>query len=78
MSGLGRVVTFTVNHQQWVRGQPPYIIAIIELDDQPGLIFETNLVGIDDEDIELDMPVRVVFEPGPEGVWFPLFAAVER
>jgi len=78
MCGTGRVATFTVNHHQWVKGQPPYIIAIVELDDQVGLRIQTNLIRVDDEEIELDMPVKVVFEEGPDGVWFPLFAPVDR
>ena len=73
MCGTGRVVTFTVNYQEWVPGQPPYIIAIVELDDQPGLRYETNLVGVDGDDVHIDMPVRVVFEEGSDGVWLPLF-----
>ena len=76
MCGTGRVVTFTVNHQSWGQGQEPYIIAMVELDDQPHLWLETNLVGIDDGDIELDIAVRVVFEAGPDGIWYPLFAPV--
>src|SRR5690606_677390 len=48
VSGQGTVFTFTVNHQQYhPEVPPPYVIAIVELDEQPGLRLPTNLVGCD-------------------------------
>ena len=36
----------TVNHQPWYPGWPEtYVVAIVELDEQPGLRLATNLVG---------------------------------
>jgi acetyl-CoA acetyltransferase/uncharacterized OB-fold protein len=72
-SGLGRVHTFTVNWQAWYPNlDPPYVVAIIDLDDQPGLRLTTNLVGIDPDDVVIGMRVRVVFEEW-DGVWLPFF-----
>ena len=76
VSGRGRVQTFTVNHQEWVPGQHPYIVAKVELLEQEGLCLETNLVEIDGDDVCLGMPVEVVFEPGPTNIWYPLFRPV--
>ena len=37
VSGRARVATFTVNHQPWIPGfDPPYLVAIVELDEQRG------------------------------------------
>lgn len=76
MSGRGVVHTFTVNHQPWIPGfDPPYLVAIIELDEQPGLRFTTNLVGVEPDEARIGMPVQVTFEQW-EDVWLPLFEPV--
>ena len=73
VSGRARVVTYTVNHQPWIPGfDPPYVIAIVALDEQPGLRLTTNIVGCDPEQVHIDARVRVVFEERDE-VWVPLF-----
>jgi uncharacterized OB-fold protein len=77
VSGRGTVLTYTVNHQPWYPNlDPPYVVAIVELPEQPGLRLTTNLVGISPDEVAFDMPVRVVFEeyPDPRGnVWLPFF-----
>lgn len=73
VSGRGKVASFTVNHQAWVPELPvPYVVAIIELDEQPGLRFVSNVVGIDPGKVCIGMPVKVIFEQ-IEDVWIPLF-----
>jgi uncharacterized OB-fold protein len=75
VSGRGRLHTFTVVH----RGQkgfplgPPYVIAIVELDEGPRMM--TNLVGIepDPAKLEIGMPVEVVFEDVSAEVALPRF-----
>jgi uncharacterized OB-fold protein len=74
VSGRGRVHTFTINRQPWIPGfDPPYVIAIVELTEQPGLRLTTNLVHVEIEDVEIGMPLRVVFEPCDDGIYLPLF-----
>jgi len=76
VSGLATVVTFTLNHQPWVPAPDhPYAIAIVELDEQPGLRLMTNVVGCPAEAVSIGQRVRVVFEQH-EDVWIPLFAPV--
>jgi uncharacterized OB-fold protein len=73
VSGRAAVATFTVNHQAWVPGQvEPYVIAIVELEEDPRLRLTTNVVGCAPESVWIGMPVRVVFERR-EDVWIPLF-----
>ncbi len=77
VSGRGRVLTYTVNHQSWYPDlDPPYVVAIVELPEQSGLRLTTNIVGIAPDEVDFDMAVRVVFEeyPDPRGnVWLPFF-----
>ncbi len=71
--GRGHVASFTVNHQAWAPElDTPFVIAIVELVEQPGLRFLTNVVGCAVDEVAIDMPVRVVFEQH-EDIWLPLF-----
>jgi uncharacterized OB-fold protein len=73
VSGRGQVVTFTVNHQAWLPElTAPYVVAIVELDEQPGLRVLSNVVDVDPGQVHIGMPVQVRFEPH-EDVWLPLF-----
>lgn len=76
-SGRGRVATFTINHHAWKPELTEhYVVAIIELDDQPGLRLLSNVVGMPPEHVRIDMPVQVRFEQH-EDVWLPLFEKAE-
>jgi uncharacterized OB-fold protein len=73
VSGQGKVLSFTVNHQQWVPGlEVPYVVAIVELAEQDGLHFLSNVVGCAPDEVTIDMPVHVTFLQ-VEDVWLPLF-----
>ena len=75
-SGMGAVATYTVNRQPWLPGlEVPYVLAIVELDEQPGLRLMTNIVNCSAEAVKIGMRVRVVFEQR-EDVWIPLFEPV--
>lgn len=77
VSGKAHVATFTVNHQPWLPGPAvPYVVAIVEIVEQPTVRLMTNIVGCAPEAVRIGMPVRVVFEhhADPDGdVWLPLF-----
>jgi uncharacterized protein len=73
LSGKGRVFTYTVNHYPFNPEVPvPYVIAIVELVEQEGLRFMTDIVNCPIESVSIDMPVRVVFEQQGD-VFVPLF-----
>ena len=72
VTGRGTVLSFTVNHQAWGILDPPYVIAIVELAEQPGLRLTTNLVGVSPNDVRSGMPVQVRFEH-IDDVYLPLF-----
>jgi len=75
VSGRGRVATFTVNHKAWIPGSEPYIIALVELAEQPALFLSTNLVDIDGDDVRIGMEVELVFEV-VDDIYYPLFRPV--
>lgn len=73
VSGNAKVLSHTINHQQWLPGlEVPYVVAIVALDDQPGLQLVSNVVGCPAEEVYIDMPLRVTFLR-QEDVWLPLF-----
>ena len=77
MSGRARLLTWTVNHHPWIPGfEPPYVIAIVEIEEQRGLRITTNLVNCTPEELRMDLPVRVLFEERDDGVFLPLFEPV--
>jgi uncharacterized protein len=76
VSGRGTVASFTINYQQWIPGSEPYVIAWVEIDEQPDVRLTTNLVGIDADDVTIGMPVSVVFEAVGDEIFLPLFTPV--
>jgi uncharacterized OB-fold protein len=73
-SGRGNVFTYTTNEHPYNPAVPlPYNIAIVELVEQEGLRFTTNVVDCPPEDVRIGLPVHVVFEQHGE-VFVPLFA----
>lgn len=76
VSGRGHIVSFTVNYQPWAKDlEVPYIIAIIELEEQAGLRLVSNIVGTDPEQVAIDQAVKVHFVQH-EDVWIPQFEVV--
>jgi uncharacterized OB-fold protein len=76
VSGFGYVYTFTkVFHaiHPMFESKIPYIIAIVELDEQPGLRVLSNLINCDYPHI--GMRVKAVFEER-DGYFIPLFEPV--
>jgi uncharacterized protein len=73
VSGKGTVFTYTVNwHPFNPEVKVPILIAIVELPEQEGLRFTTNIVGCEPEDVMIGLPVEVRFEHHGE-VWVPVF-----
>ena len=73
VSGTGVVDTYTVNHQPWAKDmEVPFVIARLRLDDAPGVLLTTNIVGAQVETVDIGDRVRVTFEE-QDGIWYPLF-----
>ena len=78
VSGRGKVHTFTINHQPWMPGpELPYVVAIVEIEEDPTVRLMTNLVNIAPDEVRIGMPVRAIFEHHADAlagdVWIPLF-----
>jgi uncharacterized OB-fold protein len=74
VSGKGTVYSSTINRYPWNPGMPPpYVLAQVELAEQPGLFLLTNIVGCEPEAVKIGMPVTVAFEQAGEEAWVPVF-----
>ena len=63
MSGRGTVFTYTVNHQPFNPAVPvPYVIAIVELEEQADLRIASNIVDCEPDSVYVGLPVEVRFE----------------
>ena len=72
VSGRGVVHSFTVNHHPWDGSTEPWAIILVELEEQEGLRLTSNMVGCHPDEVQIGMPVRVVFEQH-DTIYFPLF-----
>jgi uncharacterized OB-fold protein len=77
VSGRATVAAFTIVRHQWFDEFPtPYVVAIVEIEEDPSVRLTTNIVGCDVEDVEIGMPVTVVFEDWDD-VSIPVFTPVQ-
>jgi uncharacterized OB-fold protein len=74
VSGRGTVYSFAiVRHNFHPAFPPPYVIALIDLDDAPGVRMYTNILEVDLDALHIDMPVKVTFEDLGDGTLIPQF-----
>jgi uncharacterized protein len=77
VSGRATLASYTVNHHGWLPGfELPYVVALVEIVEQPALRLTTNLINCPLEEIRIGMGVQVVFrhiEDEHGDVWLPLF-----
>ncbi len=72
-SGRATVAAFTVNMQQWSLDMVvPFVLAIVDLDDQPGVRLMTRMVDCAADDMHVGLPVEVTFQAAQD-MWLPLF-----
>jgi uncharacterized OB-fold protein len=75
-SGRGTVYSFTVVRRAFVpslASRVPYVVAIVALDDVPGIRLVTNLVDVDPATVRIGIPVEVVWEDVGPGLALPRF-----
>ena len=76
-SGRGTLYTFTIFHQAMHPGfaaHVPYNVAQVDLDE--GVRMTANVVGVDNADLRIGMPLEAVFESPGDGVFIPKFQPV--
>ena len=76
LSGRGKIHTWTVVthpvHPAAVE-KVPYVVVVVELEEQVGLTMISNLIGCQTEAIDFDKAVKVDFVPHPNGQNLPVF-----
>lgn len=73
VSGKAVVAGFTINEHTWIPTfPPPYVVAIVAIEEDDRVRLTTNIVNCDGADVHVGMKVQVLFEHD-EDVWVPLF-----
>jgi len=72
VSGRGTLHSFTVNYQQWIPDDGPYVVGLVTMEEQDDVRLTTNVVDCPEADLEVGMAVEVTFEQHDD-VWLPLF-----
>ncbi len=70
VAGTGTIYSFIVQRQPSVVGYQdaiPYVVALVELDEQTGLRLPTRIVGLEPEDVAVGMRVRAELVDLPGG-----------
>jgi uncharacterized OB-fold protein len=76
VSGRGTLYSWTVAVQAfhpWFADKLPYIIATIELVEEPLLLIVSNIVDCAEEDLRMGLPVQVAFREIAPGFTLPVF-----
>jgi uncharacterized protein len=79
VSGRGRVYTFSVVHRAPTpayQAEAPYAIACVELDEGPRL--PARVIDVDPADVEVGMPVEVVFDDVDDDLTLYRFRPLEH
>lgn len=78
VSGRGAVFTYCVVRQQIMPGIPaPYIVALVEIEEQRGVRLTANLLDCQPEQVYIGMPVEVTFQEIDEELALPQFRPVK-
>jgi hypothetical protein len=70
-SGRGELYSWAVVHQRYPGFEEPYVLATVETSE--GVRFNTSVVGVEESELEIGMPLEAVFEPVSEAVVVPKF-----
>ena len=79
VSGRGRIYTYTITHdarQPAFEAIIPYTVAVVELDEQPGLFMLSQVPGTPPAEIKHGLRVAVDFEEVTPGRCIPQFRVV--
>ena len=77
VSGRGTVYSWTETHKAFhpfFVSRVPYLVAVVELEEQPDLRLLTNLVRVAESDVRFEMAVEVDFEQLSPSLTIPVFA----
>jgi uncharacterized OB-fold protein len=75
--GPGRLYSWTVNHVAWSEGvEVPYTIGLVDFDEAAGVRVLGRIRAGAVNELAIDLPLEIGFEPGPGGVAIPSFTVV--
>jgi uncharacterized OB-fold protein len=76
VSGRGVLYSYTLTptafHPFWV-DKVPYVVALVDLDEEPGIRLMTNLVGCEEDALRVGLAVEVEFQELIPGFTIPAF-----
>lgn len=81
ISGKGRIYSYATIYDQRIPAFDkllPFSVVSVELDDAPGIIFQTNLWETPIDQVEFDAPVDVYFEEIAPGVKIPQWRVIKE
>jgi len=76
ISGRATVYSYAVVMQAfhpYFADKLPYVVAVVEADEEPGLRLTTNIIECQEADLAVGMPVRVEFREVAPSLTLPLF-----
>jgi uncharacterized OB-fold protein len=76
VSGRGKLYSYTVGVQAfhpWFESRLPYILVVVELEEQANLKLVSNLVDCAEDDVKVEMPLVVTFERITPEFSLPMF-----
>ncbi len=79
VSGRGEVYTYTIVHRPIAAGQKlPYVVAVIALEDAGGVRIISNLVDVNPDEVEIGLPVDLVWEDMSADLAIPRFRPTSK
>ncbi|MCU1401497.1 MAG: hypothetical protein JWN62_4606 [Acidimicrobiales bacterium] len=76
VSGQATLYTYAIAVHQYhpaLAHRGEYVIALVELPEQDGLRFLSNVVDCPEDELEIGMPLELVFEEITPGMLLPMF-----
>jgi len=80
-AGQGNIYTYTIIHHashDAVKGKLPYVVAVVEFADVPGVRLVTNITGIEPSHVLIGMPVAMWWDEIGGGMSLPRFRPVTK
>lgn len=76
VSGNGKIWTYVIVNRAAhpaMADMIPYNVSLVQMDDEPDFYFLSNVIDVSSEDIEIGLPVTVVFERTEDDLVQPRF-----
>ncbi|MFQ5873266.1 MAG: Zn-ribbon domain-containing OB-fold protein [Dehalococcoidia bacterium] len=81
VNGPGRVFTWVIVRHPFLQAYEswlPYMVALVEFDDAPGIRLVSNIIECKPEEMQAGLPVQVVFQEVTGEVTLPVFKPANK